>query len=380
MLCRRNVISAWDGLNSFSPFFLKGTDPNFLESYFNSSRLSFIGSYKQRIAPQMMSSPTKSRISSANLRRFVFHVDMDCFFASVVLRNFPEHRDKPVVISHHGQRNQSDGMDAEVKTSSISKSSTSECATCNYRAREYGIKKGMFLGRAMQLCPDLVILCYDFEGYEEVAEQVLEILWRIASEYHGAVEAVSCDEAYVELNFEDGDVSSEQRAGELAEVIRKEVFETTQCTASIGVATNKFLAKLGTDRVKPDASFVVKDHRELLDGLRLRDLPGIGYRSEPKLDAEGLTEVRDIWDLGHQGEGTLRRILGPGLGRKIYNFCQGEDDRQVKPAERKTIGAEVGLKTFGSNILLYPCRSLTRCPYKSAITALGLMVLMELIT
>ena len=288
-----------------------------------------------------MLSPAQCRKSSAYLRRFVFHVDMDCFFASVVLRNFPEHRDKPVVISHHGQRNHLEGMDAEMNAASISKSSTSECATCNYKAREYGIKKGMFLGRAVQLCPDLVILCYDFDGYEEVAEQVLEILWRIAAENHGAVEPVSCDEAYVELNLEDDDGSSEIKASELAEVIRKEIFETTQCTASIGVAKNKFLAKLGTDKVKPDATFVVKDHRELLDGLRLRDLPGIGYRSEPKLEAEGLTEVRDIWDLGHQGEGTLRRILGPGLGKKIFNFCQGDDDRQVKPAERKTIGAEV---------------------------------------
>ena len=271
----------------------------------------------------------------------MFHVDMDCFFASVVLRNFPEHRDKPVVISHHGQRTSSEATDGGGQVGSVSKTSTSECATCNYKAREFGIRKGMFLGRAIQLCPNLVVLYYDFDGYEEVSEQVLEILWRMATEYHGAVEPVSCDEAYVELNIQDDDGCGEERAGDLAELIRKEIFETTQCTASIGVASNKFLAKLGTDKVKPDASFVVNDHRELLDGLRLRDLPGIGYRSEPKLDSEGLTSVRDIWDLGHQGESTLSRVLGPGLGKKIYLFCQGLDNRQVKPAERKTIGAEV---------------------------------------
>ncbi len=223
----------------------------------------------------------------------------------------------------------------------VSDKSTSECATCNYHARKFGVKKGMFLGRARQLCPDLIVLQYDFAGYEEVSEQVLSILHRVAGEYDGCVEAVSCDEAYMELFVPIMDrTDPDNYVGEIAEDVRKEIFETTDCTASIGVAANKFLAKVGTDRVKPNGSFVVMDHCELLETLKLRDLHGIGYRSEPKLLAEGLTTVQDVWDLGSKAESILSSILGPGVGKKIYAFCYGRDDREVKPVERKTIGAE----------------------------------------
>jgi hypothetical protein len=110
-----------------------GTDPHFLESFFNQSRLSFIGSYKQRARPTLQ----KKAARRNGERRFVFHVDMDCFFASVVLRNFPEYQDKPVAISHHGMKRSSGGNAIE---SPVSKNSTSECATCNYHARKFGGK------------------------------------------------------------------------------------------------------------------------------------------------------------------------------------------------------------------------------------------------
>ena len=98
------------------------------------------------------SDESESGGDSLGLRKII-HVDMDCFFASVVLRNYPEYQDKPVAISHMGKDS----------THSGSKQSSSECATCNYIARKYGIKKGMFLGRARELCPDLIVLPYDCE-------------------------------------------------------------------------------------------------------------------------------------------------------------------------------------------------------------------------
>lgn len=317
-----------------------GSDPNFLDSYFSSSRLSFIGSFKQRAR----ASPTKraNTKKSKSAKRFVFLVDMDSFFASVVLRNYPEYRDKPVAISHMGEKQDAAHYPTHGGTKNDSTSS-SECATCNYEARKYGITKGMYLGRARELCPELVVLQYDFEGYEEVSEQVADILYRVANVYDGTVEQVSCDESYVEL-FLSGDenvISADEAALKIAESIRKEVFEATQCTATVGVASNKFLAKLAADQVKPNKSMVVDDHRSLLEVLKLRDLHGIGYRMEQKLAEENLVTVCDVWDLGDHAEGELIRILGAGLGKKIYLFCQGKDDRQVKPAERKTIGAEV---------------------------------------
>jgi DNA repair protein REV1 len=213
----------------------------------------------------------------------------------------------------------------------------------NYEARKYGIEKGMYLGRAKELCPNLIVLPYDFAGYEEVSEQVGTILQRVAADYDGQVEQVSCDESYVEMFFPKGEGRNDpyRRAGEVAKSLREEILRTTRCTATVGVGRNKFLAKLATDRVKPNGCFVVRTHTELLRDLRLKDLHGIGYRMDRKLEAEGLVSVQDVWDLGRSAESELFRILGPGLGKKVLDFCNGEDDRPVKEAERKTIGAEV---------------------------------------
>lgn len=308
-----------------------GTDPDFLESFFSNSRLSFIGSFKQRVR----STSTFRNEKKINQQRYVFHIDMDCFFAAVALRNYPDYRDKPVVISHFGL-----SPDSNALADDFNVSSTSECATCNYHARKYGIKKGMYLGRAKQLCPDLVVLKYDFDGYEEVSEQVTDILEEQADLHGGNLEQVSCDEAFLEIFLELSDKSL-LKVVSLAETIRTSIFEVTSCTATVGVAHNKFLAKLATDKVKPNGSFVVDDPQELLRELNLRDLHGIGHKLERKLEEERLVTVQDVWDLGEEGEGELIRVLGPGIGRKVWLFCKGVDDRPVQPAERKTIGAEV---------------------------------------
>jgi DNA repair protein REV1 len=224
--------------------------------------------------------------------------------------------------------------------------SSFQSATCNYIARTYGIKKGMFLGRAKELCPTLVALRYDFDGYEEVTETVTEILWQHANEYGGVVEQVSCDEAYMEVYFS-GDVGNVQSQlatnamQELAETIRCQVFDATQCTCTVGVGANKLLAKLATDKVKPDKTHVVTDFRDLLAPLKLGDLHGIGYRLGEKLTKEGFESIQDIWNLGNEGESVLRRILGDVTGAKIWDACNGRDARPVKEAQRKSIGAEV---------------------------------------
>jgi DNA repair protein REV1 len=317
-----------------------GTDPNFLESFFASSRLSFIGSYRQR-QQQQKQSPSMKRdqadATSATLERFIFHVDMDCFFASVVLRKYPQYKDQPVAISHN-----SDTTDHGARQ--LFKDSTSECATCNYEARKFGIKKGMFLSRAKVLCPNLIVLPYDYEGYEEVSDIVSDILDRHAAEFNGYVEHVSCDEAYMEIFIpSNGSKSPNVVAADVAEAIRTEISSMTQCTASVGVAANKFLAKLATDHIKPNRSFVMDDCRAILKTVKLRDLYGIGYKMGQRLEDEGLFSVHDIWDLGDTAETELCQILGVGLGKKIYGYCYGKDDRGMQASERKTIGAEVSI-------------------------------------
>lgn len=234
-----------------------GTDPNFLKTFFQASRLSFIGSYKQRTrhSPSKVASSHLRGPADQRTKRFVFHVDMDSFFASVVLRNFPQYRDKPVAISHNGNPTRTSSRSGTTTTTpagstAATVASTSECATCNYRARAFGVKKGMFLGRAKELCPDLIVLPYDFEGYEEVSEQVADILTRYASNFDGCVEQVSCDESYVEMNLplpvkSGTTVGVDDLAENLAASMRTEIVQATDCTASIGIASNKLLAKVG---------------------------------------------------------------------------------------------------------------------------------------
>ena len=157
------------------------------------------------------------------------------------------------------------------------------------------------------------------------------------------MEQVSCDESYLEIHLSSRDHDGqlvEDFLSSLAEQIRQVIFDTTECTASIGVGCNKFLAKLAADKVKPDASKVVTDYQEILDGLSLRDLHGIGRKIERKLTAHGLHNVNDIWDLGDDAERILAEVVGAATSKKIVQFCYGLDERPVMPQIRKTIGAE----------------------------------------
>ena len=101
------------------------------------------------------------------------------------------------------------------------------------------------------------------------------------------------------------------------------------------------MAKLAANRVKPNACCVVRDWKIFLDGLNLRDIPGIGSAFQKKLQPHRLSTVNDIWDLGDDAGNVVGEILGQGTAHKIVQFCYGKDDRSVTPATRKTIGAEV---------------------------------------
>jgi len=317
-----------------------GNDPHFLDSYFSNSRLSYIGSFKQR------AKPTKSAASRsllpAGAEKFVLLCDMDCFFAAVALKKYPQYRNRPVAVGHACSANSNAG-DRASTTKKYSKNSSSELSTCNYVARKHGIKKGMFLGDAIQKCPDLVVLPYDFQGFEEVSSIVADQLHGFAEQYHGVVEQVSCDELYVEININPDDCPGKDVFGflnTLAEHIRADIVKKTDCTASIGIGANKLLAKLAAERVKPNACCVVKNWREFLCDLDLRDIPGIGRKFQKKLQPHNLCSVQDIWALEDDAERVLGEIIGVGTARKIVRYCHGDDNRAVTPAVRKSIGAE----------------------------------------
>lgn len=342
-----------------------GNDPNFLESYFSNSRLSYIGSFKQRVKPTKQAACTQVIDGST---RFVLLVDMDCFFASVALRRYPQYADKPVAVGHsHVERTNASGNTTRIKNS------TSELSTCNYIARKHGIRKGMFLGDAIALCPDLVVLPYDFVGFEEVSGVVGDILHVYAEQYNGCVEQVSCDESYVEININSNDTGDDiyAFANSLAESIRTDIVRSTSCTASIGIGPNKLLAKLAADRVKPNACCVVRDWREFLENRSLRDIPSIGHKLEMKLKPYGLSTVNDIWDLGQDAVSVVGEIIGAKIATKIVQFCFGTDDRQVTPAIRKSIGAECnyGVRFDGPYGVDYMMQGLAKEVHRRMVSA-----------
>ncbi|EFJ32197.1 hypothetical protein SELMODRAFT_407478 [Selaginella moellendorffii] len=189
---------------------------------------------------------------------------------------------------------------------------------------------GMFVKTAKKCCPNLEIVSYDFEGYEQVADKLYEILHR----HSPLVQAISCDEAYL-------DVSGMGDPASIASAIRREIFEATRCTASAGISANILLARLATKKAKPNGQFQIhlQEAEEFMMNLPVEELPGVGWVLREKLHALKLFTCSDLRLLTSE---TLRKHFGAKTGETLYNHARGIDHRKVQaPQEKKSIGAEV---------------------------------------
>ncbi|XP_049351928.1 DNA repair protein REV1 isoform X1 [Solanum verrucosum] len=297
-------------------------DANFVENYFKHSRLHFIGTWRNRYRKRFPSSPGGFRCTSSGPsssatanKTMIIHVDMDCFFVSVVIRNRPELKDKPVAICH-----------------SDNPRGTAEISSANYPARGYGVKAGMFVRDAKSCCPHLVILSYDFEAYEEVADRFYNILHK----YCNKVQAVSCDEAF--LDATDSGVEDIQT---FVSVIREEILDATGCTASAGIAGNMLMARLATRIAKPDGQCYIPAEKveEHLCELPVKALPGIGHVLEEKLNRRQITTCGQLRMISKE---TLQKDFGSKTGSMLWSYSRGIDDRLVGMIqESKSIGADV---------------------------------------
>lgn len=303
-------------------------DPNFIEHFFESSRLHFIGTWRSRLPTlyeECMSATapvhSNARIrepASGSLARVVLHVDMDCFFVSVLLRDRPELRDLPVAVAH---------------SKSSSQRGFSEISSCNYPARADGLKNGMFMHQAVKLCPHLNVLQYDFAQYTAVSEQVYRIMFA-TSNIGATVQPLSVDEAYIEL-------PAGTDGYKVGIELRAEIKAVTECAASVGVGSNMLTARLATKRAKPDGIFVLTEDILLshLSSMPIGDLPGVGYKHAKVLREKGCTECKDIWPLP---KSILANWLGESLGAQVYNYSRGIDDRKLKPViARKSVGVDI---------------------------------------
>ncbi|WP_344703082.1 DNA polymerase IV [Halomonas cibimaris] len=245
--------------------------------------------------------------------RKIIHLDCDCFYAAVEMRDNPALAEIPIAIGGSVERR---GV----------------VATCNYPAREYGIHSAMPMAQALKRCPHLTVIPNDMPKYKAVAQDVFAIYRELTQR----IEPLSLDEAYLDVTG----VSAYQGSATLmAEAIRARVAQEVGITVSAGVAPNKFLAKIASDWHKPDGLCVVPPEAidEFVRALPVTKLHGVGPRTAEKLAALGIETCTDV------RKRTLPELVGHFgvFGKRLYELSQGIDERPVKVhRERKSVSTE----------------------------------------
>jgi DNA polymerase-4 len=256
-------------------------------------------------------------MSSQAAPRAIIHLDMDCFYAAIEVRDRPALRGKPVGVG--GARDRRGVL-----------------TTCNYEARKFGVHSAMPTFMALQRCPDLIVVPTRFDVYRREAAVVREILYRFSP----LVEPLSLDEAYLDVTEHPG------APGPLAQVIRDLIFQKTKLTASAGIGPNKLIAKIASATCKPNGQLevAVEQVPEFMQNLSVREIWGIGEKTERRLQ-----------ELGVKTCGEMQRFSRPELvdlfgkfGSELYDLCRGIDDRPVEPDRpRKSLSTE---ETFVSDL------------------------------
>ncbi len=250
--------------------------------------------------------------------RKIIHIDMDCFYAAIEVRDNPNLEGKPVAI---GGKNR--GV----------------LCTCNYEARKYGLHSAMPTYKALKKCESLILLPVNMKKYKEVSVEIHKIL----KNYSEVIEPLSLDEAYLDVT---GSRLYNGSATLIAQAIRKEIYKKHQLTASAGVASNKFLAKIASDWRKPNGQFVItpKETREFIKTLDIKKIYGVGKVTAVKLRNMGINTCKDLQQYKRV---KLIEIFGKH-GNELYDLSRGIDHRQVKSTrKRKSFSLE---KTYPNDL------------------------------
>ena len=253
-----------------------------------------------------------------NMKRIIFHIDQNCYFASVEMISRPELRNVPMAVAG----------DAKVRHGII--------LAKNEPAKKYGIKTAEAIWQAQAKCPDLVLVDAHHEKYEFYSKKLREMY----SEYTDKVEPFGLDECWLDMT---GIVSDYDEAEEVALEIRNRVKEEFKLTCSVGISFNKVFAKLGSDYKKPDATTVFTDRnwQEKIWPLPVSDLLFVGKHTADKL---AKINVKTIGDLAKTDVEFINRYLGKnGVG--LWEYANGLDDSPVAESGYKRIPKSVGNST-----------------------------------
>ncbi len=253
--------------------------------------------------------------------RKIVHIDMDAFYASVEQRDDPSLRGRPVIVAWKGAR--------------------SVVCAASYEARTFGVRSAMPAVRAERLCPKAVFVAPDFSKYRSASRQVRDIFLR----HTDLVEPLSLDEAYLDVTCNKRGIGS---ATEVARHIQASILEETQLTASAGVASNKFLAKVASEWKKPAGLFVIRPAETLsfLAPLPVGKLPGVGRVMETRLAQLDITTVGGLRQLD---VAILEQTFGR-WGRRLHELSQGIDERAVV-SDRPTLQVSAE-DTFAQDVFL----------------------------
>ncbi len=249
----------------------------------------------------------------------VIHVDMDAFYASVEQRDNADLRARPVMVGGRSAR----GV----------------VAAASYEARQFGVRSAMPAAKARRLCPHGIFLPARFDRYREVSAQIFDIFRHLTQK----VEGLSLDEAYLDLSDAAAELEDLRQIGRQ---LKREIAAKTGLTASVGMASNKLLAKLASDYDKPDGFVMIRPEevRSFLDPLPVRRLPGIGRSSEQRLKDAGILTVGQ---LRRTAPDVLIRLFG-SHGSALVERAWGRDDRPVNSDRvRRSISQE---NTFSEDI------------------------------
>ncbi|PKR85999.1 DNA polymerase IV [Heyndrickxia camelliae] len=250
--------------------------------------------------------------------RVILHVDMNSFFAAVEMAYDSSLKGKPLAIA--GNPDERKGI----------------VVTCSYEARKFGVKTTMTVWEAKKLCPQIIIMRPNFQRYREASTAMFSIL----RQYSNLVEPVSIDEGYI-------DITESSELGtpiQIAEKIQKQLVQELDLPCSIGIAPNKFLAKMASDMKKPMGITILRkrDVPDKLWPLPLIEMHGIGKKTAEKLSSIG---IRKICDLAKADDIQLRHLLGV-RGLQLKERANGEDKRKVDPDsanEFKSVGSSLTL-------------------------------------
>ncbi len=248
------------------------------------------------------------------MARLVMHVDMDAFFAAIEQRDDPDLRGKPVII---GAQPGGRGV----------------VSTASYEARVFGVHSAMPVSEAHRLCPDGIFLRPDFHRYKEASEGLMDVLRSISP----VVEPVGIDEAYVDIAGLGRLLGSPAKIGHET---KRRVHETLRLTASVGIGPNRVIAKIASDRLKPDGLTIVSpdDVVSFLAPLPVGDMRGVGRKTVPVLNRMG---IRTIGDLQQRSLEDLQGFLGANQARALHIQAQGiASDFVGNVQARKSISKE----------------------------------------